>query len=125
MRIAVFDADADLSESLAALLRGRGHAVDRRLHDEAPDLVIVGLPAPSGLTPDALPAAPLLLLLGWPLPLGEIERWAGATARWAVLWKPAPERAIETAISRIERPLVPLASHEADSPLRFGQPPRR
>lgn len=118
MRIFVFDADADLGDSLAALLARRGHEVVRQLDDHAPDLVIVGLPAPCELSPDALPRAPLLLLLGPQLRIGELERWIGAAERWSIASKPVRESAIDTAIARITRPHRPPA-YDDPQPLRI------
>lgn len=113
MRIALFDADPELRDALAVLLRGRGHTVSPSLAGEAPDVVVVGLPAPSDLSPDALPDAPLLLLIGSALALGELERWQAASPRWSILWKPVRESALDLSIARIARASAPIEETRA------------
>lgn len=52
----------------------RGYALVREPGEEAVDAVLLGLPAPPGLLPCALPAAPLVLVLQRAV-LGELEAW--------------------------------------------------
>lgn len=94
MRILVLENDEFLARSLTTVLTRRGHDV-RTQNDpnDAPDAVILGLPAPYRVSPRSLPPVPLLLLAG-ELPYGELERWIDGRSRWGVMSKPASEPCI-------------------------------
>ncbi|MDJ0864533.1 MAG: hypothetical protein QNK03_00395 [Myxococcota bacterium] len=91
-RILVADGDPALERVLVDLLAAAGHPAERLARGRAAtpaDLLLLGLPAPDGLSPRALQDADLVLLAG-PLPLGELERWLERAPRWTLLPKPVP-----------------------------------
>ena len=106
MLLLLLDADRSFAVSLTDMLLRRGHCVQHELDEQAPaDAVIVGLPAPDGLTGEDLGDTPLLLLVEGSLPFGALEAWIDGRTRWALLSKPVRESSLELSLERITRPV--------------------
>jgi hypothetical protein len=85
--VRVLDRDVELAAALVAVLRQGGVEACRSSHRRDPDVLVVGLPAPEGLSPRLACDSPVVLLDG-DARFGEPEAWLIGRPAWRLLSKP-------------------------------------
>lgn len=112
-RVHIVDRDADLVESLSAVLADAGYVVSR-CQPPAPepeDVLVIGVPPPPGVRPPLVRGVPIVVLALSCPSFGELEEWIRGRPRWALCSKPVPEDVLLDCLRELlAEPAPPAAS---------------